>query len=42
LAVAADVPDAGAMEAMVRSAEVELGRVELLVNNGGAATALAT
>ena len=37
LAIAADVSDAGAVEGMVRSAEAELGPVDLLVNNAGVA-----
>jgi 3-oxoacyl-[acyl-carrier protein] reductase len=37
LAVAADVSSARAVEAMVRSAEAELGPVDLLVNNAGVA-----
>src|SRR3712207_2619271 len=36
-AIAADVADARAVEAMVRSAEAELGPVDLLVNNAGVA-----
>ena len=37
LAIAADVADARAVEGMVRSAEAELGPVDLLVNNAGLA-----
>src|ERR671913_371216 len=37
LAVAADVSNARAVEEMVRSAEAELGPVDLLVNNAGVA-----
>ena len=40
LAVAADVSDARAVEGMVRSAEAELGPVDLLVNNAGLAIPL--
>ena len=36
-AIAADVADARAVEGMVRSAEAELGPVDLLVNNAGVA-----
>ncbi|HYI84966.1 MAG TPA: SDR family oxidoreductase, partial [Acetobacteraceae bacterium] len=39
LAIAADVSDAGAAEGMVRSAEAELGPVDVLVNNAGVAIA---
>lgn len=39
LAIAADVSDAGAVEEMVRSAEAELGPVDVLVNNAGVAIA---
>jgi len=35
IAVAADVADAGAIEAMVARAEKELGSVTILVNNAG-------
>ena len=37
LTIAADVADARAVEGMVRSAEAELGPVDLLVNNAGVA-----
>ena len=37
LAIAADVSDARAVEEMVRSAEAELGPVDVLVNNAGVA-----
>jgi 3-oxoacyl-[acyl-carrier protein] reductase len=37
LAIAADVADARAVEGMVRSAEAELGPVDVLVNNAGVA-----
>ena len=37
LAIAADVSDARAVEGMVRSAEAELGPVDVLVNNAGVA-----
>lgn len=39
LAIAADVSDARAVEGMVRSAEAELGPVDVLVNNAGVAIA---
>ena len=35
IAVAADVADSAAVEAMVAHTEVELGRVTILVNNAG-------